>query len=251
MKNSGFIVFETRGRTVHRGKLHVTTSKSKKIIYPPFEYHHLKPSPIIGVDEVGRGCLAGRVYAAAVILPLDFVHDGITDSKLISESRRTLIAEEIKRAAQVSLAFAEVEEIDSINILKASLLAMKRAIEGLGVKSGTVLVDGNQRIPELAKSFEQITIIKGDLRAKPIGAASIVAKVARDQEMCRLAELYPQYGFEKHKGYASEAHRFAIQEFGPCVAHRKTFGGVREYCRPSEGGSASERAGSSFTGAAF
>jgi ribonuclease HII/Holliday junction resolvase-like predicted endonuclease len=115
----------------------------------------------------------------------------------------------------VSVAFAEVEEIDEINILRASLLAMKRAIAGLKVKSGTVLVDGNRKIPKLSKKFEQITIIKGDFRAKPIGAASIVAKVERDQEMKQLAEIYPQYGFEKHKGYASESHRKAIQEFGP------------------------------------
>ncbi len=196
--------------------------------FPPFEYAHLS-GPVIGVDEVGRGCLAGRVYAAAVILPQDYTHEEITDSKLVAEERRTEIASEIRKVAQVCVAFAEVEEIDEINILKASLLAMKRAIEGLGVKSGTVLVDGNQKIPQLAKSFEQITIIKGDLRAKPIGAASIVAKVERDQEMIRLAGHYPQYGFESHKGYASESHRKAIQEFGPCPIHRKTFGCVKEF----------------------
>lgn len=205
--------------------------KAKKIAieYPPFEYEHLEPSPIIGVDEVGRGCLAGRVYAAAVILPQGYKHEGITDSKLISEERRSELANEIRNVAQVSVAFAEVEEIDSINILKASLLAMKRAIEGLGVKSGTVLIDGNQQIPKLSKKFKQITIIKGDLRAKPVGAASIVAKVARDQEMIRLAEVYPNYGFERHKGYASESHRKAIQEFGPTEIHRKTFCCVKEF----------------------
>lgn len=197
--------------------------------FPPFDYANLNPSPVIGVDEVGRGCLAGRVYAAAVILPEGFIHDGITDSKLISEERRLTIASEIRQAARVSVAFAEVEEIDELNILKASLLAMKRAIEGLGVESGTVLVDGNQKIPHLPEAFKQITIIKGDLRAKPIGAASIVAKVERDQEMCRLAQLYPHYGFEKHKGYASETHRLAIQKFGPSAIHRKTFSSVKEF----------------------
>ncbi len=196
--------------------------------FPPFDHSHLA-GPIIGVDEVGRGCLAGRVYAAAVILPQDYTHTEITDSKLIPENRRTEIANEIRKVAQVCVAFAEVEEIDEINILKASLLAMKRAIDGLGVKSGTVLVDGNQKIPQLAKCFEQITLIKGDLRAKPIGAASIVAKVERDQEMIKLAKQYPQYGFESHKGYASESHRKAIQEFGPCAIHRKTFCCVKEF----------------------
>lgn len=196
--------------------------------FPPFDCANL-PGPVIGVDEVGRGCLAGRVYAAAVILPQDFTQTEITDSKLIPEERRTVIALEIRQVAQVCVAFAEVEEIDEINILKASLLAMKRAVDGLGVKSGTVLVDGNQKIPQLSKDFEQITIIKGDLRAKAIGAASIVAKVERDQEMIKLAQTYPNYGFEKHKGYASESHRKAIQEFGPSPIHRKTFGCVKEF----------------------
>lgn len=211
-------------------KIKKKSSALKKLLkeFPPFDHSHLK-GPIIGVDEVGRGCLAGRVYAAAVILPQNFTHDGITDSKLIPEVRRTQIAAEIRNVAQVCVAFAEVEEIDEINILKASLLAMKRAVEGLGVESGTVLVDGNQKIPQLGKSFEQITLIKGDLRAKPVGAASIVAKVERDQEMIRLAKDYPQYGFEGHKGYASESHRKAIQEFGPCPVHRKTFGCVKEF----------------------
>src|SRR5688572_26528828 len=123
-----------------RKRLLAAKKKAAQLLadFPPFEWTHLTPSPVIGVDEVGRGCLAGRVYAAAVILPVDFVHDGITDSKLISEERRTEIAVEIRKAAQVCVAFAEVEEIDSINILKASLLAMKRAIQGLGVTSGTV-----------------------------------------------------------------------------------------------------------------
>lgn len=196
--------------------------------FPPYDHAH-HTGPIIGVDEVGRGCLAGRVYAAAVILPQDFAADEITDSKLIPEERRTTIARSIRSAAHVCIAFAEVEEIDEINILKASLLAMKRAVEGLQVTSGTVLIDGNQKIPQLSASFEQITIIKGDLRAKPIGAASIVAKVERDQEMIRLAQQYPQYGFDSHKGYASESHRKAIQEFGPCPVHRKTFGCVKEF----------------------
>lgn len=219
-----------RARKYRRKKKAEKKAAQIALEFPPFDCSQLS-GPVIGVDEVGRGCLAGRVYAAAVILPptFTFASDAITDSKLISEERRTEIAAEIRKAAQVSIAFAEVEEIDEINILKASLLAMKRAIAGLGVKSGTVLVDGNQKIPKLSKKFEQITIIKGDLRAKPIGAASIVAKVERDLEMTQLAQAYPQYGFEKHKGYASESHRKAIQEFGPCSIHRKTFCCVKEY----------------------
>jgi ribonuclease HII len=128
------------------------------------------------------------------------------------------------------IGFASVEEIDTTNILKASLLAMKRAILQLGVKGGHVLVDGNQRIPDLL-GFEQTTIIKGDRRATPIAAASIVAKVTRDQYMSDLAEKFPAYGFAQHKGYSTQAHKNLISQHGPCPEHRKTFAGVREHCR--------------------
>ncbi len=202
-------------------------SKSK-INYEPFDYRDLMPNPIIGVDEVGRGCLAGPVFAAAVILPADFAIDGITDSKLLSASRRETLAELIHNHAQVGIGFASVGEIDRLNILQASFLAMRRAIENLQIGIGHVLVDGNQRIPQL-EGFRQTTVVKGDLRAIPIGAASIVAKVARDTMMKRLAETYAVYGFEKHKGYASSVHIEAIQKHGPCVHHRSTFAGVREH----------------------
>lgn len=216
------------------------TSDSKKLkaparkkkttppVYEPFEWQGLLPAPVIGVDEVGRGCLAGPVFAAAVILPSDFAVEGITDSKLLSESRRETLAELIHAHAHVGIGFASVGEIDRLNILQASFLAMRRAIENLGVGTGHVIVDGNQRIPAL-EGFRQTTVIKGDLRATPIGAASIVAKVERDNLMKRLGEKYPLYGFGKHKGYASPVHLAAIQANGPCVHHRSTFAGVREH----------------------
>jgi ribonuclease HII len=201
--------------------------------YLPFEWKDIGPSPVIGVDEVGRGCLAGPVFAAAVILPIDFLLkcpelSEITDSKLLSEARREALAELIHVHGTIGIGFASVGEIDRINILQASFLAMKRAIENLGVLGGHVLVDGNMRIPRL-EGFEQTPLIKGDFRATPIGAASIVAKVTRDRLMKTLAVKYPVYGFEKHKGYGAPVHLKAIQEFGPCVHHRSTFAGVREH----------------------
>ncbi len=214
---------------VKRSKSPARKAVSKsKVVYEPFDYSQLLPNPIIGVDEVGRGCLAGPVFAAAVILPSDFSVEGITDSKLLSEARREILAELIHNHCHVGIGFASVGEIDRLNILQASLLAMKRAIENLEIGMGHVLVDGNQRIPNL-EGYRQTTVIKGDLRAVPIGAASIVAKVARDTMMKRLAESHNVYGFEKHKGYASSVHIKAIQKHGPCVHHRSTFAGVREH----------------------
>lgn len=204
-------------------------SPREKTDMGPFEWRGLEPSPIIGVDEVGRGCLAGPVFAAAVILPDIFTVEGVTDSKLLSETRREKLSELIHDCARVGIGFASVGEIDRLNILQATFLAMRRAIENLGVGTGHVLVDGNQRIPGLDEGFLQTTVIKGDLRATPIGAASIVAKVARDSLMKQLGEKYPVYGFEKHKGYASALHMGAIQKHGPCVHHRSTFAGVREH----------------------
>ncbi len=191
---------------------------------------------VIGVDEVGRGCLAGAVYAAAVILNNKFDYSEITDSKKLSASRREKISAEIKSSCLYSIAIATVDEIDEINILQASLLAMRRAVVDLITKAhlseGLIAVDGNQLIKDPnseLRAFKQQCFIKGDLRLKPIGAASIVAKVARDQNMKELDIEFPQYGFASHKAYASEQHRAAIQKFGPCSAHRKTFGGVKEF----------------------
>jgi ribonuclease HII len=206
-------------------------SKIPPVDLSPICWRQFEPSPVIGVDEVGRGCLAGPVFAAAVILPHDFDPEGITDSKLLSEIRREKVAERIHEFAQVGIGFASVSEIDRLNILQASFLAMVRAIENLGSGFGHVLVDGNQKIKNL-EGYRQTTVVKGDLRVIPIGAASIVAKVARDSYMRKLAEKFPIYGFEKHKGYGSAVHTKALQENGPCVQHRSTFSGVRELWTP-------------------
>nr|BFD59740.1 ribonuclease HII [Bdellovibrio sp. CKG001]BFD63104.1 ribonuclease HII [Bdellovibrio sp. HM001] len=205
-------------------------AKKEKIEFPKIEWREFSPAPIIGVDEVGRGCLAGPVYAAAVIFKSEALSDLVTDSKLISEKRRDEMAELILQEHHVGIGFATVEEIDELNILNASLLAMKRAVEKLGVKSGHVLVDGNKKIPNL-RGFEQTTVVKGDLRVAPISAASIVAKVTRDRLMKDLGAQYPHYGFEVHKGYSTPIHKQSIVTHGPCVAHRRSFAGVKEYVR--------------------
>ena len=198
-----------------------------KKVFERFPWRDLSPQPVIGVDEVGRGCLAGPVYAAAVIIPDGFDTSGLTDSKKLSEKRREELSKQIHAGCLVSLGFASVEEIDEINILWASLLAMKRAVEGLGVDHGHVLVDGNKAIPKI--DFPQTTLVKGDLRAAPVAAASIVAKVYRDHLMMDLATDYPGYGLEGHKGYATPTHKEAIKELGPQSFHRKSFAGVREH----------------------
>lgn len=195
----------------------------------PFDTSNLAPQPLIGVDEVGRGCLAGPVFAAAVIFNEGVELQGLTDSKLISEKRREELSPLILSQHRVSIASASVEEIDEFNILNASLLAMKRAVEGLKVSVGHVLVDGNKKIPGL--HLPQTTVIKGDLRVPVISAASIVAKVHRDQLMKSLAETFPGYGFEVHKGYSTSFHKESIQTLGPTQVHRKTFSGVKEFLR--------------------
>jgi ribonuclease HII len=202
-----------------------------KIIIEKINYLNFSPHPIVGVDEVGRGCLAGPVYAAAVCLRTDSDSEYFTDSKLLSEKRREFIAPIVLSNHYVGMGSATVEEIDELNILQASLLAMRRAIEDvekkMGQKSGNILVYGNQNIPNFDR--KQTTIIKGDLRCAPISAASIVAKVARDSLMKEYSNKWSEYGFEKHKGYGSEVHRKVIQEIGPCECHRKSFRGVKEF----------------------
>jgi len=146
----------------------------------------------------------------------------------LSESQREEVFSELIRDHKVGIGYATAEEIDKINILRASLLAMHRAVRNLKVSTGHLLVDGTFKVPNLG-AFTQTTLIKGDLRAQPIGAASIVAKVTRDRYMQELAAQYPQYDFEKHKGYSTQAHKQKIVEFGPTDEHRKTFRGVREY----------------------
>ncbi|MCB0378154.1 MAG: ribonuclease HII [Bdellovibrionales bacterium] len=204
-------------------------SKKKKLTFDPYPWRNLKPYPVVGVDEVGRGCLAGSVYAAAVILSDEFVIEGLTDSKKLTAKRREELSELIHQHCRVSIAFATVEEIDRFNILRASLLAMKRAVEALNLDQAHILVDGNQRIPGL--TFEQTTLVKGDLRAEPVAAASIVAKVFRDNEMVELGQEFPGYGLEDHKGYATKVHKDAIEKLGPAPFHRTSFAGVREFVR--------------------
>lgn len=181
---------------------------------------------VAGVDEVGRGPLAGAVVAAAVILDENAPIDGLMDSKKLSEKRREVLAEEIKeKALSWCVARAEVEEIDRINILQASLLAMQRAVVGLAVAPDHVQVDGN-RCPEMAYSVE--AVIKGDSLIPAISAASILAKVARDREMVELDRIYPGYGLAAHKGYPTAAHMEALSELGPSEIHRRSFAPVKK-----------------------
>ncbi len=178
-----------------------------------------------GVDEVGRGPLAGPVVAAAVILDPQRPVDGLRDSKKLSEKRREALFDKICECALAwSLGRAEVEEIDRLNILQASLLAMRRAVEGLSVEPERVLVDGN-RCPELEYPCE--AIIKGDDRVPAISAASIIAKVTRDREMVAMDAEYPGYGLAGHKGYPSKAHLEALRTLGVTPVHRRSYAPVR------------------------
>jgi len=180
---------------------------------------------ICGVDEAGRGPLAGPVYAAAVILNPERRINGLADSKVLTPERREVLAERIKeRALAWSIASASVEEIDRINILRASLLAMKRAVETLGIEPGEVCVDGNQ-VPAIR--YKCRAIVRGDQLVAAISAASILAKVARDAEMTLMEERYPGYGFSNHKGYSTPEHMAALRLFGPCEIHRRSFYAVR------------------------
>jgi ribonuclease HII len=184
------------------------------------------PFLIAGVDEVGRGPLAGPVVAAAVILNPKKRIRGLLDSKLLDESTREALDVQIRRfALTYCIAEASVEEIDTINILHASMLAMKRAVAGLGVEPQLALIDGN-RCPELDCAAQ--AVVKGDQRVQSISAASIIAKVARDHMMKALHEVHPQYGFAAHKGYPTPEHRRAIAEHGVIALHRRTFRPVRE-----------------------
>lgn len=175
-----------------------------------------------GTDEAGRGPLAGDVYAAAVILNPDDVIEEINDSKKLSEKKREKLFDVIKeKAVSWCIATASVEEIEEINILNAAMLAMKRAVSGLDVKPEFVLVDGN-KIPD-GLEIKADCLVKGDALSASIGAASILAKVARDRYMKDIAIKYPEYGFEKHKGYGTKQHREALLKYGPCPVHRMSF----------------------------
>ena len=176
---------------------------------------------ICGIDEAGRGPLAGPVYAAAVILPSDCVIDGLDDSKKLTEKKREALFDVIReKAAAYSVAFADEKEIDEINILNATFLAMKRAVDGLEIKPDLALVDGNQK-PHTG--VEELTVIKGDAKSMSIAAASVLAKVSRDRFMLEMAKKYPQYEFEKHKGYGTKLHYEKIAQYGISDIHRRTF----------------------------
>lgn len=176
---------------------------------------------VCGVDEAGRGPLAGPVYAAAVILPDGLDDIGINDSKKLSEKKREALFDIItEKAVAYGIGSATEKEIDEINILNAAFLAMKRAVEAMGVKPDLVLVDGNRKP---GTGYEEITIVKGDSKSISIAAASILAKVSRDRYMKNLAEKYPEYKFEQHKGYGTKLHYEMIEKYGILPDHRRSF----------------------------
>ncbi len=192
----------------------MTLREFDKLVYAEF-------GTICGIDEAGRGPLAGDVYAAAVILDPDNPIEGLNDSKKLTEKKREgLYPQIIEKAKAYCIAHATVEEINSTDILSANLLAMKRAYEGLGMTADIVIVDGDV-LPEIEGLAK--TLKGGDAASEAIAAASILAKVTRDRYMVEQATLYPQYGFEKHKGYGTKAHCDAIREFGACPIHREKF----------------------------
>ena len=184
---------------------------------------------VAGIDEAGRGPLAGPVVAAAVVLPEQFLLPGLTDSKKLSEKKREALYPEIRRqATAVGVGVASAAEIDRLNILQATLLAMRRAIARLAESPDHLLIDG---ITPLPVKISQQTIKQGDSRSLSIAAASVIAKVVRDRIMLSFDRQFPEYGFAKHKGYGTKDHCQAIAAFGPSSQHRKTFGGVKEHVR--------------------
>ncbi|ELA9360056.1 ribonuclease HII [Vibrio parahaemolyticus] len=200
------------------------TTKAK-VELPPFEYPQ-GYQLIAGVDEVGRGPLVGDVVTAAVILDPNNPIEGLNDSKKLSEKKRLALLPEIEEKALAwAVGRCSPEEIDELNILQATMVAMQRAIAGLKVQPDLVLIDGN-RCPEL--SMDSQAVVKGDLRVAEISAASIIAKVVRDQEMEELDKQYPQFGFAKHKGYPTKAHFEAIEQHGVISEHRKSFKPVKK-----------------------
>ncbi|HEX2668418.1 MAG TPA: ribonuclease HII [Gammaproteobacteria bacterium] len=180
---------------------------------------------VAGVDEAGRGPLAGPVMAAAVVLDAARPIRGLKDSKLLDPERREELAAQIRERSRAwAVAWADHEEIDRINILQASLLAMARAVAALAIEPEQIFVDGNQLPPVRQKVT---TVVQGDLKLPAIGAASILAKVERDAAMRRLHAIYPQYGFDEHKGYSTPAHLAALNAHGACAVHRRSFEPVR------------------------
>lgn len=191
---------------------------------PPFEFYEAA-----GIDEAGRGCLAGPVVAGAVILPPDYDLPGLTDSKKITARKRTVLAQAIKaQAVSWALGFSWPREIERVNILQATLLAMSRALEALAVRPRRVLVDGNR---PFACALPLRTVVGGDALCPCISAASILAKTFRDDLMCHLDGLHPGYGLAVHKGYGTREHLSALRRLGPSSIHRMTFRGVRPESR--------------------
>ena len=176
---------------------------------------------VCGIDEAGRGPLAGPVCAAAVVLPRDLEIEGLNDSKKLSDKRRRVLFDAITaQAVTYGIAFATEQEIDEINILQATFLAMRRALAQLSIQPSIALIDGNR---ETDFGLPVRTIVKGDSLSANIAAASILAKVTRDDFMLEQAKLYPEYGFDIHKGYGTKAHYEALRKYGPCPIHRRTF----------------------------
>ncbi|SMX26925.1 Ribonuclease HII [Pelagimonas phthalicica] len=188
--------------------------------------YHARGLRLAGVDEVGRGPLAGPVVACAVILDPDNIPEGLTDSKKLSAKKRNALDLLIRKTAHVSIAEATVEEIDQLNILQASMLAMRRAVEGLPIRPDHLLVDGN-RLPE-GLPCPASAIVKGDSLSQTIGAASIVAKKWRDDVMIKIAQHYPGYGWEKNAGYPTKCHKSALRDLGVTPHHRRSFKPVRD-----------------------
>lgn len=189
------------------------------------------PQAVAGVDEAGRGPLAGAVYAAAVILDPARTIDGLADSKILKSERREALALQIQAEALAwCIASASVDEIDSMNILRATMLAMERAVQGLAHAPELAMIDGNQS-PRLRCAVQ--TVVKGDALVPAISAASILAKTARDADLLRLHTLYPQYAFDQHKGYGTALHLERLREHGPCPEHRRSFAPIKAYFVPA------------------
>ena len=187
---------------------------------PSYKFDQVYETPIIGVDEVGRGPLAGPVISAAIVLNKEKIPEGINDSKKLSKKKREVINEELISQHSFAIGIASVEEIDKINILQASLLAMKRAVLNLNIQPQTILVDGN-KLPDL--EYNMYSIIKGDSKSISIAAASIIAKVYRDKLMQDLSLQFPGYYWEKNSGYGTKQHLLALNNLGVTPIHRKSF----------------------------
>ncbi|USG62195.1 ribonuclease HII [Sneathiella marina] len=200
------------------------------LMFPDLSLEQAETGIVAGVDEVGRGPFAGPVVAAAVILDQNQIPAGIQDSKKLSRAARERLFVDITNSSLVGLGEASVEEIDEINILQASLLAMRRAVADLKSRPDFVLVDGNKD-PDLG--IKTRTVVKGDAISLSIAAASIVAKVTRDRKMCALAKAYPHYGWEKNAGYGTAEHRKGLREFGVTPLHRRSFAPIRALLQSS------------------